>query len=608
MLKQKRVLKLCLGLLAFGITVSFSNLNRFGYFKNMVKAMEDVPASGLDIYKQNKENVKNVNSCYVRYPSENSVWPGGYRYFYLDFSNFLNDEQKKRLKYLEKQGCYVFGDVISPGNVDVDILQMKRKKKEYSYFYDLVTGRMFDVHDYDKNCVTFGSLLQTIKKVFVNGEDDELIKLLDELSSLEKSDDGRLFKYNELVNSLSADVNGKRCYDFKNVENNKRLYGEIVNLVDYLSDLELRQKSASIAKGIWYYDTELQYNLDYLKKHNYDEYTTKSSQAEKISKYLRAVRSFLNIWICHLASIGAFLERFFGLGNKFYQKENDKHAKYVYYKLKVINNECTFLNMFRTYSWKPKPDCERININISYDDNKYNELLLDIVNRDNKERLFSYRIPVNEDFESTVFNFLVAARKIKAKRLLEQNPEFAKLKQDPKLAEKEEKEKLISLIDKAVVVNDNSNKLNINNIHMSKDVLGQIIDDVINETKEIAKINNIVHHAVDGEVDRAVRKIQNEMLSDNTTKGIDYSTLKDKFLKELEYLSEDLSSFYYIPSKLLEDIFENINSEFKQQNIDEPKLYNIIDSYDVDWCEEKIAGFAGYALIREKEISEISLE
>ena len=597
MLKQKRVLKLCLGLLAFGITVSFSNLNRFGYFKNMVKAMEDVPASGLQIYKQNKENVKNVNGCYVRYPSENSVWPGGYGYFYLDFSNFLNDEQKKRLKDLKKQGCYVFGDVISPGNVDVKVLQDKTATDGFFLDKDYV---------FDSDVCLTSAVLGGIKKVLVKGRDDELMKLVDELACLEIN--GRLFKYNELVNSLSADVNGKRCYDFKNVENNKRLYKEIVNLVDYLSDLELRQKSASIAKGIWYYNTELQYNLDYLKKHNYDEYITKSSKAEKISKYLRAVRSFLNIWIWHLASIGAFLERFFGLGNKFYQKENDKHAKYVYYKLKVINNECTFLNMFRTYSWKPKPDCERININISYDDNKYNELLLDIVNRDNKKHLFSYRIPVNEDVGSTVFNFLVAARKIKAKRLLEQNPEFAKLKQDPKLAEKEEKEKLISLIDEAVVVNDSSNKLNINNIHMSKDVLGQIIDDVINETKEIAKINNIVHHAVDGEVDRAVRKIQNEMFSDNITKGISYSTLKDKFLKTLEYLSTNLYCFDYIPSELSEDIFENINSEFKQQNIDELKLYNIIDSYDVDWCEEKIAGFAGYALVREKEISEISLE
>ena len=515
MLKQKRVLKLCLGLLAFGITVSFSNLNRFGYFKNMVKAMEDVPASGLQIYKQNKENVKNVNGCYVRYPSENSVWPGGYGYFYLDFSNFLNDEQKKRLKDLKKQGCYVFGDVISPGNVDVKVLQDKTATDGFFLDKDYV---------FDSDVCLTSAVLGGIKKVLVKGRDDELMKLVDELACLEIN--GRLFKYNELVNSLSASVNGKRYYDFKNVENNKRLYEEIVSVVKYLSDLALRQKSALIEKGMWYYNTESE-----------DNEVNKAYRS-----YIEVEREFLGAWINHLSAIGAFLEKFFGFGKVFYQEENDKYAKRECYRNNVFVYDIA-LNCLEKSS-------EQIVINIFFD-YESNELLLKVVGGDGEE--YSYRTPVNENMKSNTFNFLVEFRKKILIYWLSKNPELA-----------EKKDELISLLDKSIVVKNCSNKLDINSIHMDKDVLGQIVEDVISEIKELSEIKDIVQSVVYKEVGNMASKIRDKIFKDN--EKTPYSVLKNKFLEVLDKLSD--SRVRNKPKKVLEDISKNINSEFKNRNID----------------------------------------
>ena len=570
MLKQKRVLKLCLGLLAFGITVSFSNLNRFGYFKNMVKAMEDVPASGLQIYKQNKENVKNVNGCYVRYPSENSVWPGGYGYCYLDFSVFNSDEQKKKqLEYLlSRTNCISLDLGVSPGNVDAEVLRtpwlLSDNHRE--------TGLIDMYREY------FSGYINDMRELLVKGKDDKLIKLLDELAYLEIN--GRLFKYNELVNSLSASVKGKRYYDFSNVENNKMLYKEIVSVVKYLSDLALRLKEALKAKGMWYYNV-----LGKIKASTFSNYKDFRNLEDLncISEFVGEERFLLNGWIKHLAYIGAFLEKFFKLGNVFYQEENDKYAKYEYYWDFVIGK---LYDNFHPFFSRFKDGCTRIDINISYDD-KYSKLLLDIVNSDSKSCLLSYRVPINENVESNVFDFLVAIKKLVAKCLLEQDPELTRedlLKQDSKLSEgekekklislKEKKEAIISLLDKSIVVKDNSNKLNINNIHMDKDVLGQIVEDVINETKEITKIKDIVHYAVVDEVNKFVGEIKNKVFKDGLETPYDklpYDKLKDAFNAVLEDLAREIGC-HPVPLELFEDIYKKINSEFKKQNIDELEL------------------------------------
>ena len=227
----------------FGISFIINILNYVGSTQNIVKAMESVESENNVVnYNKYNEDRKNMNCCFARFPSLDS--PGEYKYFYANFWAF---------KYYCESGYYCVEKNLY--YVDEKFEKFFKRNTTPSYNFSNPLEKTADM----PICHLFRNDFEDWREErFVKDKGgNEVLEILSEIEALE-SDNGKLAEYRKFAEALSKPDDGNKnagnenagsknagnknslLYDFfgaNHSDNNKKLYGKTVELINYLVSL-----------------------------------------------------------------------------------------------------------------------------------------------------------------------------------------------------------------------------------------------------------------------------------------------------------------------------------------------------------------------------------
>lgn len=513
-------------------------------------------------------------SCFVRVPSLSSYL--GHEYFYLDFWLFKE-------YYEEDYAPYLGIHNVSFGSNSVPLNFLKRPLENYG------AERRSSGMDYFLDDKYF----KEAKEKAAEKSDSKLLEILKEIEALECKD-GALDKYKKFIDSLSTDsCSGQVVYNFcadKNTDNNKKLYNQLVELVNKcLVPLGRKLNNYLLLKYGDYEKEDFYLKFILLSRTKWEEgMQYDADQNQRFIEFWPMVRLGILTW--HYASIAAYLEYICGYGNLFYCKEYDKDAKYEYFykELDCVHDEdckagSTVIEI--------KPG-KRRNDGAGYYYHENNVCLVEtnIINNPNNS---NYKrsdcngecySPIRTDSIIDVITYIL---KSKLEYLLSKNPELLEKKDE---LPRKLREKFEVKYDAKEFNNEDLNSIGICKCDLDNVVKGvmeklkddcflkQIVEDVIRETKEnskikelVADVENIIRNGVDKIVSILIEKGNKEKLT-----TFEVSCILAKMVYSLEpWHTRSISSGDLI-MKLEYKINKFIHDECKKNGVSVIKLLKLI--------------------------------
>ena len=568
------MLKLHIGLAVsiFGTNFIVNNSNKFGFLQNSVKAMESVQIykkSALDIYKKDKENYENINACYVNLPS--AEYEPFNQCFYFDYCCFEENSRKVSLSILE-----------NPCSETTD-------------------GADFDKDNLDDNLKNFIKVVQP-----TDSENGELLKIINEIISLESGEEscdccygngkslykeasnGKLDEYKKFLENLSVkkeDLSDKidevRYYNFNDEDKNKQLYAKVVELYKYLADLQLKLKKILLKEGMWYYEPLGS------KDNSDDSVHNRNKQA----KLIRSSYSYLEGWMRHFAAIGAFLEKIFSFGNLFYNRENGKEEKYLYF--------CCMLKRYINLRLNGGDVVENLSITQEGSDH----LLLKMTEKGQEvcDNIFIPRCIEKEDF---ILNIVAAIKKVDVRYFLDRDSSLLNKRGD-----------LIKLIAyQPIYVEVGGEMQNILDI-LGEQFLNQVAEAAIREREKELKVKEILQNAVNEELGKFLKGMYDVFYKSNDKKVEKDVEKEKKFITLYEMFLCLFNNFVcdgYMPMKFKDEIWKNVKrqleTEPENKNISEKEILSINYSCCIPSVEQLILGVLENARIVKKATESVQID